>query len=140
MLPRGQRNNNPGNLDYNPKNKWVGQIGIEQGVPTPRFAAFDCPENGIRALVKVLLSYILRYKLTTVAAIVNRYAPSHENFTNQYISAVEDWTGIGKSKIDPANFDQMYALTTAIIRQELGNQPYHTSIVKEGLRRAGIVQ
>lgn len=137
MLPRGQRNNNPGNLDYNPKNKWVGQVGIEQGVPKPRFARFDTPENGIRALTKLLLNYILRHKLTTIEAIINRYAPTNENFTNGYIQAVETWTGIGKDKIDPANYEQMYALVIAIIRKELGTQPYHTGIIREGMRLAG---
>lgn len=140
MLPRGQRNNNPGNLDYNPKNKWVGQLGLEEGVAKPRFARFDTPENGIRALTKLLLNYILRYKLTTVSGIITRYAPAHENFTDGYVSSVEQWTGIGKNKIDPANYEQMYSLVVAIIRKELGSQPYHTSVIKEGMRLAGLAK
>ena len=140
MTARGQRNNNPGNLDYNPKNKWVGQLGIETGVPIPRFARFDEPENGVRAMAKLLLNYILRYKLTTVAQIINRWAPSHENFTSQYITAVESWSGIGPGKIDPANAEQMFGLIASIIRQELGSQPYHTAVIREGMRRAGITR
>ena len=138
MIPRGQRNNNPGNLDYNPKNKWVGQRGIETGVPNPRFAVFDSPENGIRALVRLLLNYILRYKLTTVEQIIKRYAPSNENFTDAYVTGVQKDSGIGTNKIDPANVEQMFALVVAIIKHELGTQPYHTSVIREGLRRAGL--
>ncbi|MBD1602511.1 structural protein P5, partial [Pseudomonas sp. CA3A] len=26
---RGVRNNNPGNIDFNPRNNWQGQLGIE---------------------------------------------------------------------------------------------------------------
>lgn len=31
---RGERNNNPGNIDYNPRNKWKGLVGIETEVLT----------------------------------------------------------------------------------------------------------
>ena len=53
---RGIRNNNPGNIDYNPRNDWAGQIGLELkvGNSTPRFARFDTAENGIRALGKLI--------------------------------------------------------------------------------------
>jgi len=51
--PRGIRNQNPGNIDYNSRNDWQGQIGKEPG---GRFAIFDTPENGIRALGKLLLN------------------------------------------------------------------------------------
>ncbi|BDM23053.1 hypothetical protein KMS_R28100 [Pseudomonas sp. LRP2-20] len=33
--PRDVRNNNPGNIDFNPRNDWQGQIGKE---PDGRFA------------------------------------------------------------------------------------------------------
>lgn len=139
-VPRGQRNNNPCNIDYNPKNKWIGQLGIEEGVVQPRFARFDCPENGIRAAVRLIINYIVRYKLNTVRDIISRWAPSNENFTEAYISAVERKSGIGTAKVDPANADQMFALIVAIITHELGMQPYHTSTIYEGIYRAGIRQ
>lgn len=41
MSARGIRNNNPGNIDFNPLNAWLGQIGLEVGVAKPRFARFD---------------------------------------------------------------------------------------------------
>ncbi len=57
MNTRGIRNNNPGNIDYNQRNAWQGQLGLGLGVTKPRFARFDTPENGIRALGKLLLAY-----------------------------------------------------------------------------------
>ncbi|HFX8036006.1 TPA: hypothetical protein ACIF5E_004931, partial [Escherichia coli] len=42
---RGIRNNNPGNLEYSKTNPWVGQTGDDG-----RFAKFETPEHGIRAL------------------------------------------------------------------------------------------
>ncbi|GBQ52296.1 structural protein [Komagataeibacter sucrofermentans] len=83
QLPRGIRNNNPGNLDY------VGQPGahLETGVPYPRFAAFPTMADGIRALRDQLLRYGER-GLTTVRAIISVYAPASENPTGAYIYAL----------------------------------------------------
>ncbi|MFU2316820.1 hypothetical protein [Rahnella sp. PCH160] len=49
---RGLRNNNPGNIEASDANPWEGQIGSDG-----RFAKFETPEHGIRALGKNLLSY-----------------------------------------------------------------------------------
>lgn len=82
-LPRGIRNNNPGNLNY------AGQPGahLETGVPHPRFAAFPTMADGIRALRDQLLRYGER-GLTTVASIISVYAPGSENNTAAYISSL----------------------------------------------------
>lgn len=93
QLPRGVRSNNPGNIDYNPRNAWQGQLGLEQGVAKPRFARFDTPENGIRALGKLLLTYQRKHGLKTVKAIISRWAPAVENDTAAYVRAVEANTG-----------------------------------------------
>lgn len=53
MTARGVRNNNPGNIDFNPRSDWVGQLGLEVRAAKPRFARFDTPENGIRVLGSV---------------------------------------------------------------------------------------
>ncbi|MBN5203088.1 hypothetical protein JY494_26615, partial [Serratia marcescens] len=66
---RGLRNNNPGNIEASDKNPWEGQTGSDG-----RFAKFETPEHGIRALGKNLLSY-QRQGYDTVSEIVNRWAP-----------------------------------------------------------------
>lgn len=55
-MTRGIRNNNPGNIDYNPANKWQGQLPMDK-VIEPRFCRFESPEYGIRALMKLLSTY-----------------------------------------------------------------------------------
>ncbi|MBE7729415.1 structural protein [Komagataeibacter sp. FXV3] len=82
-VPRGIRNNNPGNLDF------VGQPGahLETGVAEPRFAAFPTLTDGIRALRDQLLRYAER-GLTTVASIISVYAPPTENATSAYITSL----------------------------------------------------
>lgn len=84
---RGVRNFNPGNIDYNPRNSWEGQLGLEIGVPNPRFGRFDNAENGMRALCKLLLNY--RGKdgmpgvggpgIDTVRETITPWAPGNEN-------------------------------------------------------------
>ncbi|PPB47833.1 structural protein P5, partial [Arthrobacter pityocampae] len=55
--PRGVRNRNPGNIDYNPRNAWQGQLGLEEGVARPRCARFGHPENASPAWGRLLLDY-----------------------------------------------------------------------------------
>lgn len=143
--PRGVRNNNPGNIDFNPRNAWQGQLGLELGVPRPRFARFDVPENGIRALAKLLLNY--RGKdgmpgvggpgIDTVRETINRWAPGHENDTVAYIAAVAGALGVEpESVIDVHRPQVLRALVVEIIKHENGRQPYADAVIDEGVRRA----
>ncbi len=121
MLPRGLRNNNPGNIDFNPRNKWKGQIGIETDTPNPRFAKFSSMEYGVRAIVKLLQTYAKKYNADTLPEILSRYAPSHENKTDKYIENVAKWSGISPdTKINPHETSILRKLIPAIIRQENG--------------------
>jgi len=135
--PRGVRNNNPGNIDYSPANKWNGQLGLEEGVAKPRFARFDTPENGIRALGKLLQTYQRVYGLNTVGKIISRWAPSNENDTAAYVRSVERSTGTKPgakiSLVDPV---VLKGFVIAIIAHENGGNPYSDAVISEGVRRA----
>lgn len=142
---RGVRNNNPGNIDFNPRNKWQGQVGIELGVRTPRFARFDTPENGIRALARLLQNY--RGKdgmpgvggpgIDTVRETINRWAPGHENDTEAYINAVARALGVeANTVIDVRQPEVLRVLVVSIIKHENGGQPYAAAVIDEGVRRA----
>lgn len=82
--PRGIRNNNPGNLRLS-KIHWQGQKETQFD---PAFVEFETPVMGLRALMKTLLTYNRRYGLDTVQAIINRWAPPHENATDYYAGHV----------------------------------------------------
>ena len=134
---RGVRNNNPGNIDYNPANKWEGQIGIEKGVPKPRFAEFVDPESGIRALAKLLLTYFNKHKLKTVRGIINRWAPSVENNTSAYVNQVANFLNVGPDDpIDLTKRTTMTMIVVAIIKHENAGFAYPAGIVLEGVDRA----
>ncbi len=143
--PRGVRNRNPGNIDFNPRNAWVGQLGLEEGVAKPRFARFDSPENGIRALGKLLINYrgkdgmpgVGGKGIDTVLETINRWAPSSENDTQAYARAVATRIGVHPTApIDIKNPATLRGMVVGIIVHENGGNPYSAAVIDEGVRRA----
>lgn len=142
---RGVRNNNPGNIDFNPRNAWQGQLGLEVGVSKPRFARFDQPENGIRALGKLLLNYrgkdgmpgVGRPGIDTPLEFINRWAPATENNTMAYAQAIAKRLGVGVcDSIDLSKPQVLREAVVGIIVHENGGNPYKDQVIDEGIRRA----
>ncbi len=142
MTARGIRNNNPGNIDFNPRNNWQGQLGMEPG---GRFAIFDSPENGIRAAGKLLLNYrgkdgmpgVGKTGIDTPLEFISRWAPSNENDTLSYAKAFAKRLSVGvRDSINIAEPKVLRAALVSIIVHENGLNPYKDSIVDEGVRRA----
>lgn len=136
MTARGIRNNNPGNIDWNKSNKWMGQLPHITAIE-PRFSRFDTPENGIRALGKLLQTYQRKYGLKTVEQIISRWAPSTENNTEAYVRSVERQTGTESgAAVDMKDPKVLRGFTVAIIMHENGGNPYTPQVIDEGVRRA----
>ena len=144
-IARGLRSHNPGNIDFNPRNDWYGQLGLEEGVTRPRFARFDSPENGIRAMAKLLLNYrgkdgmpgIGALGIDTVRETISRWAPGNENDTEAYIAAVARVVGVGPNQsINIHDPHTLHRMVTAIITHENGCNPYTRAVLDEGMRRA----
>lgn len=142
MTPRGIRNNNPGNIDFNPRNNWQGQLGVE---PDGRFAVFDSPENGIRALGKLLLNYrgkdgmpgVGRPGIDTPLEFISRWAPASENNTLAYAQAIAKRLGVGvRDSIDISKLHVLREAVVGIIVHENGGNPYRAAVIDEGVRRA----
>ncbi|CAI1022737.1 hypothetical protein [Serratia proteamaculans] len=129
---RGLRNNNPGNIEASSENPWEGQAGSDG-----RFAKFETPEHGIRALGKNLLSY-QRQGYDTVSEIVNRWAPASDgNDTDSYIKALCGALGIGANdQVDMSNPRTLAALCAGIVKHENGSQPYTTEQLGAGVSAA----
>ena len=83
-VPRGIRNNNPGNI-RNSSTVWVGEV-----VPSndKSFKQFKSAAYGYRAVIKLLQNYRKLHGCKTVADFINRWAPPCENNTSGYISRV----------------------------------------------------
>lgn len=118
-LPRGIRNNNPGNIEYiaDPQKAWRGQVGTDG-----RFGVYDTPANGVRAIGRQLLRYAER-GIVTVSGIIGTWAPSHENNTSAYAAAVARALGVNVAQ--PLDVHtRLPELAAAIIRHENGQNPY----------------
>lgn len=144
--PRGIRNNNPGNIDFNEANferdPWVGEIGKEDH-PRARFTTFSTPEHGIRALCKILLTYHHKRKandgsdIDTVQEIIDRWAPPSENDTTGYAKHVRELLHVETGEvIDPDDPETLCILATSIIKHENGQQPYSNETIKAGVEMA----
>jgi hypothetical protein len=131
--PKGLRNNNPGNLRYVASIQWNGQ----QGDDGTGYAVFDTAENGVRALGHQLKTYASR-GINTVGDVVDdegriiqkgiipTFAPSVENDTGAYVSAVCGELGVAPNQpIDV--YGLLPQLAGAIIHHENGVQPFALS-------------
>lgn len=129
---RGIDNNNPGNLEFSKSNPWEGQTGSDG-----RFAKFETPEHGIRALGRNLISY-QRQGYDTVSDIITRWAPPEDNNdTAAYIKAVCAQVGVtADQKLDVSNPDTLKKLSAAIINHENGNQPFSDQQLNTGASAA----
>lgn len=81
---RGYRNNNPCNIRWRKDIAWQGQTGHDDKY----FCRFSSRIYGYRAVFALLRTYRLRYSITTVDAIIRRFAPPSENATDRYVRHV----------------------------------------------------
>lgn len=120
MTPRSVRNNNPGNIEHQAAFRWQGELAPDPALE-PRFARFDTPANGFRALARNLLAYRRTYHLSTVRQIVNRWAPPVENETTAYVAAVARALGVHEDNaLDLEQPGTLSALAKAIAIHETG--------------------
>jgi len=128
ILPRGIRNNNPGNIDRHAGTVWKG-ASPDQSTDS-RFVVFTGPEWGIRAIARILRQYQAR-GVQTLSQVISTWAPPSENDTGSYIRRVTSETGI---RPDQLVLTEHYpAIIAAIIRHENGQQPYSADIIARGI-------
>lgn len=114
-LPRGLRDNNPGDLQQPSGQSWQGTVGMDGP-----FVIFEDTTWGLRALARDLITKISKDGLDTIDALINEYAPPIENDTQSYIVAVANDSGIGAG--DQLGTDQqtIMLLMRAIVNHEIG--------------------
>lgn len=109
-LSRGDRNNNPGNLeDGRFTRSQPGYKGSDG-----RFAIFDTPENGEQAQVNLLRK---NYSNMSVAQIIQKYAPVGDNSeasVRNYIGYVASRAGVDPdAKLSEGHYNQVAAAMRA---------------------------
>lgn len=88
-LPRGLRNNNPGNIE---DGAFARSMPGYQG-SDGRFARFASLEDGSNAMSALLGSYVRR-GFDTPTEIINRWAPPGENDSSAYVARVAQLAGL----------------------------------------------
>ena len=126
-LPRGLRNNNPGNIRKS-KDKWVGLRARQED---PDFFQFTEMKYGYRAMLTILRKYRTKYGDRTISHMIHRWAPSNENDTAAYIRTVCERLQVPKDTvIDVNDKDSMCALVGAMSYVENGREPNMEDIRK----------
>jgi hypothetical protein len=132
-IPRGIRNNNPGNIEYT-GTQWKG---LADPPTDGRFCRFIDPEHGIRALARVIRTYYEHHSINTIRGVINRWAPPVENDTTAYIAHVSEACGVGADQsVDPTQLSIITPLISAIITHENGQQPYDMKTLRDGVLMA----
>ena len=124
-LPRGLRNNNPGNIRRN-SDVFQGEVNPSRD---QQFKQFKTMAYGYRAMFKILSNYYRKYSLTTIRKIIGRWAPENENNTSAYVSLVSSYAGIGPD--DQISFDreQMIRIVAGMSKVENGREAEMSDVI-----------
>ena len=122
--------NNPGNIRES-SDGWAGDTGKRYN---ENMLVFDSPQMGIRAIGRDIKTKIKNFD-GDLYSIINKYAPSNENDTNNYFEFVRDQVGS-----DTITENDLGAVVRAIItmenKPEIAEQYLDDSIFNEGLELA----
>ena len=133
-VPRGIRNNNPGNIRLG--SPWFGLVPASQQTD-PSFCQFTDAKYGIRAMGKILCTYHDTYGLDTIQEMIGRWAPPNENDTAAYVANVAHLVGVAPTdKINIHDPNTLAPIVKAIIQHENGEQPYDDATIMTGVQLA----
>ena len=134
-LPRGIRNNNPGNIKRS-SDRWEGLADPDEMTDFQRreivFFVFREPVWGLRAMARILLNYQRVRRLTNVDAMIGRWAPPEDNnATDAYAAFVAKRMGLNVNEtFDFLKSDLASPMIQAMVRMENGIQPYTPGQIK----------
>jgi hypothetical protein len=132
----------------NPMNIRIGQPwqGLADEEDDTGFCTFKSPEYGIRAGMLIIRSYAKR-GINTVQGIISTWAPPSENDTDSYVAQVAAQLGVKPTdslvnpdrgtlkgganpvpKVYSEDKNTMFCLVKAIIKREIGKQPYPDAV------------
>jgi hypothetical protein len=116
-LPRGIRNNNPGNL-VKTSIPWQGKVSPSTD---SRFEQFEGFVWGLRAKIRDIVGDIKNKNQNTIRKLITAFAPPFENNTANYIQRVSAYTGIGADTLLTGSKEEIRKLSKIICVVENGN-------------------
>lgn len=134
-LPRGIRNNNPGNIRLS-KDPWQGLAQVQDD---KEFFKFETMTFGVRALACTIITYYDKYHISTIEDLIKRYAPKSENYTEKYIDFVVRRSGFRSDRLlDFHQYDHIRPVVEAIILYENALYKIDPDIIEVALHAAGV--
>lgn len=133
---RGERNNNPANIDYNVNNDWIGQVpySVSQS-QDQRFCVFYAPIYGLRAAAIILLKHARENP--SYRSIISAWAPPVENNTAAYLFFVCKHCNVAdNANISVTSTLQLANLLSAIVGMENGRVIYPYSMIESAVQDA----
>lgn len=116
-LPRGLKNNNPGNIRIN-SDHFQGEVKPSRD---KAFKQFETMAYGYRAMLKMLQNYKKNRGCNTIRKMINRWAPPSENHTEAYITFVANRAGISPdADINTSDKELMCLIAAAMSKMENG--------------------
>ena len=115
-------------LRNSPKYKWKGQIGVDD----KEFCVFDTLENGVRQEVRNLQNGYFSKGLT-IRRILEKYAPSFENDTENYIRHVIKYNPDFSEDFIPITDEHKLSVCRGIVRMEVGYDAVGDEMIKRYL-------
>lgn len=140
MIPRGIRQNNPGNLkDFGIP--WDGLVDQdEHGLDAAGFCVFRFPEYGIRAMAKQIRTNYIRHQCRNIRRLIERWAPDNGENPHQdnYVAFVAEWINSSQWRpVDLLDPRLAYGVIEAITHFENGQQPYAPGQIRLAMYMAG---
>ena len=118
-MPRGMRNNNPGNIEKS-SSQWKGKVPPDKNTDD-RFEQFTAYVWGVRAMIRLIRdTYMITNGLQTIEEIITKYAPGHENDTFSYIQAVSNQSGYLAGEHLTPGYDELIKIIPAMAYHENG--------------------
>jgi|GluameStandDraft_1065615.scaffolds.fasta_scaffold05991_3 hypothetical protein len=125
-LPRGLRNNNPGNIRIN-GDLFQGEVRPSRD---KSFKQFETMAYGYRAVFRILSNYRKNYGLDTIRKMIGRWAPENENDTEVYIKAVSNYAGIpADDPVDINDREQMTRIVAGMSKVENGREAEMSDVI-----------
>lgn len=129
VLPRGVRNNNPGNIRHEEGVVWVGQAEEQTD---PDFVQFTQPEYGLRAMAVILRNYKVRDGVDTIAGAIRRWSATDQD---AYVANVARACAVPPDETVDLEQYLPYMLP-AMVAQECADYAYPEQTILNGISLA----
>lgn len=137
MVNTDIKRNNPLNIRHSGSFNWVGE---DTTIPAGSFASFDTLDNGIRAAIQNLHTYVTKDGANTIKSIIARWAPPSDNNDDvAYEKVVMEqltplYPGLTSDTVLTGNYSQLALIAWAMSAMEQGysHQPDKQLFINEG--------